>query len=60
MKKILFYILPLLAILAVVSCSDDDEKVAKNATLSITLKFPEGYTSADLSETSVKVTNTQT
>ena len=40
MKKILFYILPLLAILAVVSCSDDDEKVAKNATLSITLKSP--------------------
>ena len=29
MKKILFYILPLLAILAVVSCSYDDEKVAK-------------------------------
>ena len=60
MKKILFYILPLLAILAVVSCSDDDEKVAKNATLSITLKFPDGYTAADLSEISVKVTNTQT
>lgn len=60
MKKILFYILPLLAILAVVSCSDDDEKVAKNATLSITLEFPDGYTAADLSEISVKVTNTQT
>ncbi len=61
MKKILFYILPLLAMVGIISsCDDDETKVAHNVTLSISVAYPEGYSEADLNDFSIKVTNAQT
>ena len=60
MKKILFYILPLLAILTTVSCSDDNEKVAQKYSLQVSLSLPDGYTTENLSSVEVRATNIQT
>lgn len=61
MKKKILAIIPLVAILVMASCkNEDDDKVASYNTLTVTLDYPDGITQSEITSASVTATNVQT